>query len=179
MAKPPLPPIRFDPSTVFPATMNGVPITSASKLRPSASVMAISSAPAMTWLLVRTNPSLSSTMTPEPRLCEMRSRGLSGMLKKRRKNGSSISGLRTRTRVCVYTLTTDGVTFSSTGASDGRDSPSTTAGSAAMPASAANSRNNRKSRFISRTMDVCTRYSPFGGSLAIWRKTGYIAIRVK
>ncbi len=61
----------------------------------------------------------------------MRSRGVSGILKKRRKKGSSSSGLRTRTRVRVYTFTTDGVTFSSTGASEGRGCPSTSAGKAA------------------------------------------------
>jgi hypothetical protein len=87
--------------TIARSVSGSVPMTSAAKLRPSARVTEMSSAPAITWLLVSTKPASASTITPEPRLCETRSRGTSGMLKKRRKKGSSSSGLRTRTRVWV------------------------------------------------------------------------------
>ena len=75
-------------------------------------------------------------MTPEPRLWETRSRGTSGTLKNRRKKGSSSNGLLILTRVCVYTLTTEGVTSCNTGASEGKGWPSTDAGSAAFAGTA-------------------------------------------
>ncbi len=63
----------------------------------------------------------------------MRSRGAFCRPKNWRNTGSSISGLRTRTRVLELMLTTAGVTRSSIGASDGRGCPSTTGGKAARP----------------------------------------------
>ena len=59
------------------------------------------------------------TITPDPSDCSMRSCGTDGRSKKRRNNGSSMKGLRTRTRERVLTLTTAGVTRSSIGASEG------------------------------------------------------------
>jgi len=78
------------------------------------------------------SPASASTTTPEPSDRCTRSRGMLGVSKKRRKNGSLKNGLvRTCTRVEENTLTTAGVTRSSTGASDGSGSPSTAAGKAA------------------------------------------------
>src|SRR5690606_5899261 len=71
----------------------------------------------------------ASTITPEPALVARRS-GIfwpGGMLKKRRKNGSSSNGLRWRTRVLVAIFTTAGVARSSIGASDGNSVPSPSA----------------------------------------------------
>ena len=67
---------------------------SASNSRLSASETFTWSAPSMTWLLVTTRPD-ASTITPEPsERCICSGDWLPGMPKKRRKIGSSSSGLR-------------------------------------------------------------------------------------
>ena len=73
----------------------------------------------------------ASTTTPEPRLCSVRSRGVSGRPKNWRNSGSSKYGSRTGTRVLVEMFTTAGVTLCSIGASEGIGWPSTAGGSAA------------------------------------------------
>ena len=69
----------------------------------------------MTWLLVTIKPE-GSTITPEPSDCWVCSRGPNCCPKKRRKNGSSISGLRFDTILAADTVTTAGTTRLTIGA---------------------------------------------------------------
>src|SRR4029453_10815934 len=75
------------------------------------------------------------TITPEPALWNCRSRGArSGASKKRRKNGSSSSGLRRDSRSVprVAIFTTAGEAFFTTGASEGTGASPTFSGNCAL-----------------------------------------------
>jgi hypothetical protein len=76
-------------------------------------------------------------------------------------------------------FTTDGVTRSSTGASDGSCSPSIEAGIAPGTACAAMIRRAAVKNLIFHLEKRCTMSSLGVILLAIWSKTGYIAIKVK
>ena len=83
--------------------------------------------------MVNTNPRFESTITPEPKLLVLRSRGWSGILKKCRKKGSENNGLwRCLTRPSVAIFTTAGVTSSNIGARLGNSLPSNPCGKTAF-----------------------------------------------
>ena len=112
-----------------------LPMRVASSSRPSASVTNTGPVRGTTCSLVSTSPASASTMTPDPRLrgsgAPPRGARPFRPSKKRRKNGSSISGFACAGVATVETFTTAGVTASRIGARLGSGVPATSAGSAA------------------------------------------------